>query len=292
MIKMKYGKRKHRLGFYQVTPMPTQQELNKYYADTYFQKCSPANYSKEYSDDELEYFKNMAVIAEHVVGRNNIKKGKMIDVGCGEGFFVSYFIKRGWKVDCCDFSSFGISQQNPSLLKHFVGGDIYNVISEKVKNGDQYDFVNISNVLEHVREPMELLDLVKKIMKPNAILRIQVPNDFSDFQQLLLDSKLSGESWFSPPDHLNYFNIESIRKVFYDRKFSIMKIMADFPIEIFLFNEHSNYFKDRSKGAEAQKSRLKITNFLVRKDIDKYIEYMTCAADLGVGRSLIAFVRK
>lgn len=290
---MKFEKQKNKFGFYQVKPMPTQEELNEYYSKDYFQKCTSKTYSAEYSKDEKEYFRNISLIAERVWQKFSHKnKGSIIDVGCGEGYFIDYFAKKGWRIEACDFSSHGMKKHNPQILKHFVQGDIYDVLDNIIKNKKKYDFVNLKNVLEHVLDPLDLLEKLKKIMHSKSLLRIQVPNDFSSFQEFLVKKKLTEETWFSPPDHLSYFNFDSIKKLLNKKGFSVVTTLTDFPIEVFLFNKHSNYFLDNEKGKQAHLARTEISNFLLKQGgVDKYINYLSSSADLGFGRSIMIFVR-
>lgn len=287
---MKYKKTKHRLGFYQVEPMPTEEELRKYYEEKYYQECTSSTYSEEYTREEKKFLENDALISELIYKEYSKKStGTLLDVGCGEGFFMNYFSKKNWTVEGFDFSSFGIERNHPKLLKNFVKGEIYQIIEEKSQEKRTYDFINLSHVLEHVREPIVLLDSLKKLMNPKSIMRIRVPNDFSDFQALLFKKKFSKERWFAPLDHLSYFTFTSLKKVLENRGYSVIKMLAGFPIEIFIYNKYSNYALDRTRGKQAHIARTEISNFLASKSIEKYIRYMEAAAELGFGKSITAF---
>jgi 2-polyprenyl-3-methyl-5-hydroxy-6-metoxy-1,4-benzoquinol methylase len=52
--------------------------------------------------------------------------------------------------------------------------------------GRAFDCVNFGNVLEHVREPVRLLNAARRMLKPGGLLRVAVPNDFSRVQKALL----------------------------------------------------------------------------------------------------------
>ena len=293
-----YVKHQHRLGFYQASPTPSDSDLRKYYRK-YFCKntSSPAfgvTYAENYLPEEKIYFLNRGVVAEHILDGLSLhrKTKSMIDVGCGEGFLAAYFERQGWEVECCDFSSTGVERQNPQLLSSFQQGDIFQILKTKIREAKRYDFVSLYNVLEHVRDPLGLLDDVKKIMHKKTVLCLAVPNDFSDFQKLLTGKGFTGETWFLPPEHLNYFTFKSMRNLLSDRKLKILKMLTDFPVELYLFNQHSNYWADRSKGKQAHLSRVAVTNFLFDQGVEKYIAYMEAAANCNFGRSIIAFVTK
>lgn len=289
---MIFSKEKHKLGFWQVVPTPTKEDLEKYYKEKYYQECTADTYTPDYSAEEIKYFKNRAEISE-IIWQNFCKEntGSFFDVGCGEGFTANYFLQKGWKVEACDFSSYGVEKHNPEILPNFIQGNIYKILDEKIKKGFNYDLINLSNVLEHVTDPIELIYSLKKIMNKKSLLRISVPNDYSAFQEFLMQNKsIDKETWFSPPDHLNYFTKESLYRLFESSGFSVIKSIADFPIEMYLVNEFSNYTKNPHAGSQAHSSRVLIDNFLVNQNINNYIDYMSASCSLGFGRSIIAYV--
>jgi hypothetical protein len=73
-------------------------------------------------------------------------------------------------------------------------------------------------------------------MTRSSLARISVPNDFSILQEELVRSGATGETWFCPPDHLSYFNFSSLRAALENSGYNCIKMLADFPIESFLFN--------------------------------------------------------
>ena len=110
------------------------------------------------------------------------------------------------------------------------------------------------------------------------------------FQSLLLERDCTEETWVNPPEHLSYFNKDSLKLLFKNEGFHLLSLQADFPIEQFLLNDHSNYWKDRRLGKGAHLSRVVITNYLADINIERLIDYREVAADLEFGRQLIAYI--
>ena len=107
--------RKHVLGFWEIVDKPTPQELRQYYADKYYQEAK-GSYELEYSDEELQYFRSKLEQRLAVIQRNQPRlkiRGKMLDVGCGEGYALAFYRARGWDVKGIDFSDAGVSSKNP-----------------------------------------------------------------------------------------------------------------------------------------------------------------------------------
>lgn len=288
-----FEKKRHPLGFYQASPLPAPEELARFYHEKYYQE-GHGHYEEAYSDEEKRYLSNAPAAAERIwesCRGSAPKTGRMLDVGCGQGFIAAYFLRAGWKVEAMDFSSHGVEKHHPELKPYFTAGNVYDQLEKKIASGRTYDLINLSHVLEHVLEPLGLLDRIKRLLGGASLLRVAVPNDFSAVQERLTSRGLTGETWFVPPEHLNYFTFASLAAVLADRGFETLKMLADFPIELFLFNEHSNYWKDRSKGKAAHRARIEVDNLLFSRGVDAYIDYMASAAACDFGRNIAAFAR-
>lgn len=138
------------------------------------------------------------------------------------------------------------------MEKYIRVGDPKKIISQIYQEGCTYDFVWVSNVLEHVINPIETLVEINKILAKKGVLVITVPNDFSNLQDILYkQGVLSREYWVVPPEHLNYFNKESLKNIAELLNLKYIKSLGDFPIEWFLLNENSNYIKNKNIGLNA-----------------------------------------
>ena len=87
-----------------------------------------------------------------------------------------------------------------------------------------------------------------------------VPSDYSTLQTELLERDLTDATWYCPPQHLSYFSYDSLVALLEATGFEVEVRMADFPIEVFLFNEHSNYAKIRQRGRAAHDTRVAVDN--------------------------------
>lgn len=105
-----------------------------------------------------------------------------LDIGCGEGHTLNYFREKRWEAIGLDFSDSGIKNHNPKCLDNFIAGDIYDNIEKEIDAGNKYHLIWLDNVLEHVINPLDLLEKCKKVAMPNCHIIIEVPNDFSRIQ--------------------------------------------------------------------------------------------------------------
>jgi len=281
-------------GYYQLKNKPSKDELTEYYKTKYYQE-SKGPYQQDYSDKELTYIHNTLRRIHRCceyISPPPLAGKSFLDVGCGEGWALKYFQNIGCHVNGVDFSSYGIKKFNPELLAWFTEEDIFKFLDKEIRRSHKYDIINLMNIIEHVLDPENLLLSLKNILSPDGILIVVFPNDYSPFQEKLLDlGKTEENSWIAIPDHISYFNKESFSALAQSLDFSIELILADFPIDIFLINDFSNYVKDPAKGKQAHLSRIEIMNFLSELNLDLAVDVFLNFGKMGFGRALTAFMK-
>jgi SAM-dependent methyltransferase len=273
-------------GWVEVTPKPSTDELAAFYADEYYQE-EHSQYSHTYSDEEILFFQAAARLCVQTLTSYGHGCESVLDVGCGEGFFPAFLKSCGSKVVVTDFSSDGLQRFNAELFEDFIAGDAYSVLPTLREK--EFDLINVSNVLEHVIDPREFLRLVTMNMHAKTVIRCVVPNDYSSFQELLIEEGLTENTWFCPPEHLTYFNVDNIDGIFEECGLRVISKQVGFPIEMFLANRTSNYALDRSKGKDAHRARVMLVNHFVRRNIKAYQEYCEHAAKIDFGRDLTVY---
>lgn len=284
---------KNKYGFFEIKNKPSKKELQEYYAQKYFQEdkgCYESNYDKS----EVQYFLNK-IEQRHKIFKNisNIETGNLLDVGSGEGFSLKYFDNIGWECIGLDFSKAGIRQNNPLQEKLLIQGDIFENLTQITNNRKRFDLILLDNVLEHVIDPFELLKSLNSIISDNGILIVEVPNDFSLFQQYLLDNNhIDKEFWVSPPDHLSYFNKDGLIELASAVGWKVNKIISDFPIDLDLLSLNSNYVKNSSVGKASHRKRIEFENFIHSTSIEKTNQFYESLLDLGLGRNITGFFSK
>lgn len=143
------------------------------------------------------------------------KKGKILDIGAATGAFLQVAKKKGWNVS-------GIE---PSLWATRYAKKYYNLI---IKNGTlhqdsfkqkNFDAISLIDVIEHVDSPRKLLESSKLFLKKNGVVVLVTPNYSSWI------SKILGERWWHVrPDHIYYFDIDSLTMLVESLNFKILKI--------------------------------------------------------------------
>ena len=283
--------RRHPLGFLQAAEPPSPEELKAFYAGQYFQ-TEKGNYRRAYSADELAFFElKIAQKADLIAGVRGPGPGSLLDVGCGEGFVLDWFAKAGWSVRGIDHSVAGLEAMNPHMLANVEIGDMFAQLDRQVALGRRYDLVWLSNVLEHVPDPVALLASLRRLVDAKGTLVVTVPNDGTAYQERLLsDGDIAERFWIAMPDHLAYFTYESLVSVALATGWTAHDVLADFPIDWFLLHPGSNYVHDRAKGPAAHQARVRLELMMGTRPHALVNQYYSALARVGLGRNLTAFL--
>lgn len=114
-------------------------------------------------------------------------RGRLLDVGSGGGEFLDAMAGAGF--DVCGFE--------PSQAGRNKSSSVPVVASLDAVDGE-FDVVTMWHALEHIPEPLPVLQQLKKRLKPGAPLVVAVPNAGS------VEARVFGEGWFhlDVPRHL------------------------------------------------------------------------------------------
>lgn len=278
--------RRNPLGFLEVYPKPSEEELQTHYNNKYF-GADRGQYSATYTDEEIrnKYYQCDEILHFAPAGGRTL-----LDIGCGEGFTLSYFVERGWEVEGVDFTHEGVTRFFASLASKVRVGSLFHIIDEIRAAGSKYDLVVCNNVLEHVGDPNKLMTSIKDLLNDGGVCRVVVPNDDSIMHAEIVRRGIAPpDFWVCPPDHLSYFNAESLRRILEKSGFRIRDLLGDFPIELFLFNPDSNYQQERAKGKACHFARVRVENMLAADSIEKWLAFRRGCAESGLGRTLVAY---
>lgn len=284
--------KRHDLGFLELARKPSPPELKSYYADLYYQ-TEQGSYRKNYSKAEhalidLKIAQRASLVADL---RQSQTPGTMLDVGCGEGFTLAWFEREGWSVEGIDHSMVGLNAFHPHLLPILATGDLFDLLRQRIEGGRQYDLVWLNNVLEHVADPITLLQALRGLIADGGMLVVTVPNDGSRFQESMLQNgDIPDRFWIAIPDHLAYFTAESLTNTAEATGWTCRDIIGDFPIDFFLLHEGSNYVRDRAKGPAAHQARIRMELLLGEKPHDEVNAFYRALAKVGLGRNLTVFL--
>jgi 2-polyprenyl-3-methyl-5-hydroxy-6-metoxy-1,4-benzoquinol methylase len=101
--------------------------------------------------------------------------GRLLDVGCAIGIFLSLARERGWEVHGVDISKYAVSYCRETLGHHAVAGDL----SEARFPDQWFDVITLWDVIEHFAHPCQQLKEVHRVLKNDGIILMDTPNENS-----------------------------------------------------------------------------------------------------------------
>jgi 2-polyprenyl-3-methyl-5-hydroxy-6-metoxy-1,4-benzoquinol methylase len=118
--------------------------------------------------------KRLSFISETIKSRD-MKGGKILDVGCGNGNISHYLGSLGYNVLGIDISEKAI--ENARKGNQFSNVEFRVLSAEQLREeGEGVDAIVCSEVLEHLTEPQELLQVLNRLLVAGGILIVTVPN--------------------------------------------------------------------------------------------------------------------
>jgi 2-polyprenyl-3-methyl-5-hydroxy-6-metoxy-1,4-benzoquinol methylase len=99
-------------------------------------------------------------------------KGKMLDIGSSCGKFMYLMKKKGWTVQGIEPTTHYAEFANKYLKVNTL-----NLYIEDYETEEKFDFINCSAVLEHLRNPDQVLLKVRTLLKEDGFIFIGVPLD-------------------------------------------------------------------------------------------------------------------
>jgi len=149
-------------------------------------------------------------------------RGKILDVGAGNGCYLKAAKEKGWEEFGVDLSSFATE-----FAKKKFGLEIFNGKLEDARFPDDFfDVVIMVHTIEHLPDPANFLKEIHRILKKDGIIYLSTPN-FDSY-----NSRRFKEKWWAlqPEYHLYFFSPKTLRAMLKKSKFKIIKIDTSNPI--------------------------------------------------------------
>lgn len=137
----------------------------------------------------------------------------ILDIGAGTGDFLKTCKQGNWSV-------FGI-EPSVDARKIAKQKNIDLVNNLELVYDKKFDVITLWHVLEHIPNLKDYTNNIKKLLKPNGVLIIAVPN-YKSF-----DANYYKEFWaaYDVPRHVWHFSKKSINKIFNEIKMDVIKIL-------------------------------------------------------------------
>lgn len=147
----------------------------------------------------------------HFFNSIKLNKGKLLEIGCFDGYLLNELQKEEWDV-------YGIDPSNATtnIVNNFPTGHIKSsFFDNKSFPNELFDVIIFRNLLEHIYNPNEFLRNVTNRLNENGYIFIDVPNIKA------LNAAGGIGSFFH--QHISYFSIESMQFLLRQHGFNVIK---------------------------------------------------------------------
>lgn len=199
-------------GLVFLNPMPNDKELAAFYPEESYYSYHIDIYKKT---PVKNFFKSLLLMDNSVIEPKFKKPGKILDIGCGNGWTLFQFKSKGWSVFGVEPSKVGAKAGNDAGLNIFNGELI-----EANYQTSSFDYVRSNHSFEHIHNPIETLKEIDRILKPNGTLLIGIPNISG------INSKVFKKYWYylGAPVHTFNYNEKTISEILSKNGFEVKKI--------------------------------------------------------------------
>ena len=195
-------------------PMPDSREIERFYPADYWWNARRSGGLKK-----LESVYRKLALRDHIAFITKAAGNRgvdVLDVGCGSGTLLGLLKHRGFRVTGLDFSA-----EAAAIAKAENGVDVaVGSLEEAHFPAESFDVVTLFHVMEHVTNPRLVLAEVSRVLKPNGVAILQVPNIES------WQFKIFGARWYGLdiPRHVIDYSRNSMLKLLADSGFVVNRI--------------------------------------------------------------------
>lgn len=222
-------------GFIFTNGYPDEQRIGRYYdSDKYISHEDNARglVNRIY----VQARRIMLLVKKNIIfNTTGLRKGRLLDIGSGTGYFAGEMKQSGWSVTGIEPDSkargfsvrkFGLNVIDPSGLAGLPDG--------------AYDCITLWHVLEHFHDLSGYAGEIRRLLKPGGHCIVALPNSSS------FDATAYREHWaaWDVPRHLWHFNPSTFRLFAGREGFQIMRVRP-LPLDVF----YISILSSRDKGS-------------------------------------------
>jgi SAM-dependent methyltransferase len=244
-------------GAWRTLPEMSETELEKFYPEDYWGGEPTEDWIRSSQADKTEFIDDC-----------RLSGGRLLDVGCGAGFFLRALGKAQWQAYGVELGD----EAAKSAIQVFGMDKIYKGTLLKANYAEGFfDVVTFWSALEHTNEPRANLLEARRILKPGGSLIVQLPNA-SSYQ-----ARYFKGDWFSldAPRHRFHFSLPALQKVLQETGFAIYRST----FHSSMHNAHA--LRQSLKARLWHKSLAGRAAFLLAIPFLKPFDYFMSSRDLG-----------
>lgn len=158
--------------------------ITAYYQERYFD---------DHADDQTEG--SRMTIYTNILNQleRQIKRGYLLDVGCGCGFFLQAARARGWRV-------LGVDPSEKSIVhaQSLIPGAVLQGTLNDLPHEQQFNAVTLINVFDHIPDAWMELKKIKQRLLPGGLVYLRMPNGLFHASMIRVMSVFTKKSLLNP----------------------------------------------------------------------------------------------
>ena len=195
-------------GLVFLNPQPADAELAGIYGADYFLGSESEEGRRAAS--EIKHATARGYLLE-IARYRGAAPGRLLEIGGGEGDFLELAEAEGWEVTGIEYSSAACERARRRLKRGTV---LCGELRDASLASGQFDLCVISDVLEHVRSPLEFLREIHRLLKPGGALFVATPSTDS------WSARLLRQNWMEfKTEHLTYFDRQTLQTALFKTGF-------------------------------------------------------------------------
>jgi 2-polyprenyl-3-methyl-5-hydroxy-6-metoxy-1,4-benzoquinol methylase len=206
------------------TPQPTPEELTAFYNSLDYREYYLNSAMTEQLLNKFRYKQLIEFVKKYAPHILEKKEKFYLDIGCGEGDLLKIAQEDNWNITGTEIALTNDKKESNLLNNSIMMGDLLSLNLPE----NYYDLITIYHVIEHLIDPIATLQKIRTLLKPDGIAFIETPNIGS------LGAKLRGKKWshIIPPEHIIYFDNNSLKYALKTAEFSKYFIFTNAPYSI------------------------------------------------------------
>jgi SAM-dependent methyltransferase len=152
---------------------------------------------------------------------------RLLDVGAHAGRFMWLAQRDGWSVEGIE-----VNPATAACAAHLTGAPVHRVSIEAFAGGARFTAVTMTDVLEHIPNPVEVLRHAARVLAPGGVIAVKVPSGPGQWSKERMRAAVRPAYRMSLADnlvHVNHFSSRSLKMALERAGFQGIRIEAGAP---------------------------------------------------------------